>query len=212
MTTTAQPNGAYARTKQAAEAIGVRVIDTAKLTPDELLSSPPLRDDPRKRDYIICVAIFGPVRLANDISGANRATVHDWRKADPDFAILEKAAESLPQRYLLEAQTIRNTYLALQIDAGPLQKAATQGLSWLSPREYDWLKTIRKHYTLGKEEDQPTGATGQVNVTVHVDNQMVEDEHSRRASARQLLQQFNVNDKYINPDRQMIEGEVVSAD
>ena len=61
-------------------------------------------------------------------------------------------------------------------------------------------------------QQEENRSSGGVNITVSVGADAVESVESRRAAAKQLLEQFNVNDKYTNPDRQLLEGEVVSQD
>lgn len=91
------------------------------------------------------------------------------------------------------------------------------GLEALNRRDYNYLKDIRTRvYTfanMSSIRSQPVeqGSVG-VSVTVNIGDEAIEGELERRAAARELLNQFNANAKYINGDQPLIEGEVLAED
>src|SRR5439155_22911223 len=94
---------------------------------------------------------------------------------------------------------IREQSEALSARAGALIEEALMEIE-LEPEKRKYLIQLNAvrgtsvDKVLASPVEQVSGA--QLNVTVNIDNEMVEDENSRRASARKLLQQFNVTAKY----------------
>lgn len=143
------------------------------------------------------------VREAAKLSDVTEATVRRWRKEDPDFEKWESEKLRELQKSistdLLRIDFMRNMKMAMSRDSQVLYKAACD-LHELTEREYDYLKKIRGYYTPSAliELDRamaPELADDSVvtaHLTVKVGKQEVDDEHGRRAAARQLLNKFRV--------------------
>lgn len=75
----------------------------------------------------------------------------NWFDRDSNLAKFEREALPLIQKHcaneIIRLGFLRNTALSLAQDQRTLMKAMLVGLDELSPREYTWLKTIRRHYT-----------------------------------------------------------------
>lgn len=194
-------------------------------TEDVLFSRVALSANPRKADYLGYRACGFSVRTACDLVPVAYKTVLGWRKSDPDFAEFESNRLYELQKNIgpdiLRLEFLRNFKLALKGDHEVLRKAALLGLDHgvvtmvdgeevaqlgLTNREFEYLKTIRKHYgpqdllalhkALEPEaEPQDEGMLGRV--VVIVNNEIVEGEVARQAAGKALLNQFKANKEML---------------
>lgn len=74
-----------------------------------------------------------------------------WALTNPQFKKFELEALPLIQKYaakeLIRLGFMRNQTLLMAQDQRIINKALERGINQLSKNEFDWLKTIRKHYT-----------------------------------------------------------------
>jgi len=170
--------------------------------PDELLW-------PKYPLYCAALSHGLPVRLAMQLADVSSHRLGKLRRRSPRFKAFEadaiRAGDSLPiyerQRVILN---FLNYHKAIEVSFGALVN-----LAGLTSREWELYKNWAKPQPMVAQQEE-TRSSGGVNITVSVGADAVESVESRRAAAKQLLEQFNVNDKYINPDRQLLEGEVVN--
>jgi len=179
-------------------------IVVADDTEEALKARLPLITNPRKANYLANRACGFSVREACNLAGVNQGTVMRWRREDEDFVSWEGRSLMFLQREMvddiLRAEFLRNMRLALNRDGKVLYKSV-YNFEGMTPREYEYLKLIRKHYTpsdlLALERamapEEGHSKTGSVNVEVHVSGQLVDSDEARRAAARDLLDKFNAN-------------------
>lgn len=159
----------------------------------------------QKESYLCSRAVGFSIAEAARLAGAEPSMVTVWRKLDPEFRRLEdnelpKQSRRAPDD-ALRMEFIRNMRLVMNRDFKILYKASLS-LDTLSPVEYDYLKRVRKHYTIAEllnleramlPEGSQASATAVANVTVMVDSEVVEGAIAARAAAMQLLERFQVN-------------------
>ena len=125
---------------------------------DALFSRIALSNNPRKSAYLGYRSCGFAFREACNLVPVSESTVKAWRRDDPEFADFESNRLYELQKNIgpdiLRLEFLRNFKLALKGDYKVLQKAALLGVNPTSPeanyglsqREFDYLKTIRKHY------------------------------------------------------------------
>lgn len=201
-------------------------------TEDALFSRIALSTNPRKSAYLGYRACGFSVMAACDLVPVQHKTVVGWRKSDPDFADFESNRLYELQRNIgpdiLRLEFLRNFKLALKGDFKVLNAAALLGVNrgvvgansegeletlraGLTDREFEYLKTIRKHYgpqellalhkALEPESADEDGKGMLAQVVVIVDGKLVEGEVARRAGTHALLEQFTVNAEMVPEDK-----------
>jgi len=194
------------------EGPGVQVVESGRAEVDaddyeEMLRARlPLNNNPRKASYLTYRATAFSVRESCMLAEVKFATVLKWRREDEEFRKWEE--QRLPELQhslvgdLVRMEFLRNFRLALRRDFKLLYKA-NYNLQGMSDREYELLKVIRKHYApqdllaiqKALEPDQgdlPPGGYRE-SLTLTVEGRQVDDEHARRAAARDLLERFEAN-------------------
>ncbi len=214
----------------------VQVVESGKadIEPDnyeEMLKARiPLNNNPRKASYLTYRSAGFSVRESCMLAEVSFATIKKWRREDEEFRQWEGERLDWLRRNissdLMQMEFMRNFRLALRRDFKLLFKG-NYDLAGMTEREYDLLKSIRKHYTpqdllaiqKAMEPDPDVLPPGgyRKSVTVTVEGREVEGEEARRAAARQLLERFEVNQKAVEESHQLespngdspIEGEVL---
>lgn len=125
---------------------------------DALMSRIPLlMGDERKMEYLAYRATGFPVRQAADLTGVKMDTVRGWRKRDKHFKNVEEnrlaELQTTVARDVVKLEFFRNMRLLTLIDAKVVNKVVgvrdNELLEELTAREFEWLKTVRKHYDAG---------------------------------------------------------------
>ncbi len=130
---------------------------------DALMSRIPLlMGDENKMEYLAYRATGFPVRQAADLTGVKMDTVRNWRKRDKHFKNIEEnrlaELQTTVARDVVKLEFFRNMRLLTLIDARVVDKVVKHRddkdpnaalLEGLSAREFEWLKTVRKHYDAG---------------------------------------------------------------
>lgn len=171
----------------------------------------------RKTDYLTYKAMGFSNRECEALAGIDQGSVRKWRKEDPKFVSWEDKVHEIRSNItttLLEAQFSRNMHLAMQIDFKLLRKAmfSPQGINDLTDSEQKIFQKSMDRYkaqdllafmrVLEPERDQG-GRGGDLNLNITVNGEEVTEYHATRAAALKLLQDFKVNQDFI-------EGEVIS--
>src|SRR3972149_2448857 len=195
-------------------------------TTEELVNSGlPLNNNPRKASYLTYRASGFSVRECCALAEVTFATVLKWRREDAEFREWEE--KRLPELQhglvgdLVRMEFLRNFRLALRRDFKLLYKA-NYNLHGMSDREYELLKVIRKHYApqdllaiqKALEPDQgdlPPGGYRE-SLTLTVEGRQVDDEHARRAAARDLLEKFEVNRDLAVPELESGESQALTGE
>jgi hypothetical protein len=184
-------------------------------TEQAMYSLVPMFQNPRKTDYLGNRACGFTVREACALASITFGTLCKWRNEDAQFAEYEVSRlRELQQSIgpeILKLQFLRNMKMALRRDFRVFWKAL-YNFDNLTAQEFDYLKTIRKHYTpadlLALEKAlQPAGQDGErplAQITILLDGEKMISEEAKRAAARDLLNKFVV-------ERQVIEGEFVES-
>lgn len=175
--------------------------------------------NPRKTDYLTYKAMGFSNREAEALAGIDNGSVRRWRKEDPKFIDWEERVHNIRVNVttvLLESQFSRNMHLAMQLDFKLLRKAmfAPNGVEDLTDAEQKLLARATDRYkasdllaflkVIEPQRDQG-GLGGDLNLTVNVNGEAVVDVHAKKAAARQLLDDFMVNQDAYN----VIEGEII---
>ncbi|KKN39735.1 hypothetical protein LCGC14_0740490 [marine sediment metagenome] len=133
------------------------LADYADPTGEESLMSriPLMMGDNKKMAYLSFRATGFPVHQAADLAEVKIETVRGWRKRDKQFRDIEvnRLAElqSTVARDVIRSEFMRNMRLLTLIDAKVINRAMIlrkhdMMLEGLSSREYEWMKSVRKHY------------------------------------------------------------------
>lgn len=174
---------------------------------DEALAArlPLLSGSANKVRYLSYRAMGFTIRESAGLTDVTESTVRQWRRNDPEFRDVElKYIRDLQRNLsgdLLRIEFMRNMRLAMNRDFQVLFKASSS-LEVLTEREMDYLKLIRKHYTpiemlnldraIAPEYDEGASTRVAAQITVEIDGKQLEDEVSRRAASRALLEKFKV--------------------
>ena len=169
----------------------------------------PLSRNPRKAAYLSNRSMGFSIRESCNLTEISFRTLLRWRQSDTEFVELETNRLGELQKSIaadvLRMGFMRNMSLALKRD-GRVLKKAVYDFSGLTPREFDYLKIIRKHYTpqdliaidRATEPDPETAKTEvHGNLNIYVDNRLVESEEAKRAATRQLLERFTRNQELV---------------
>ena len=215
------------------EEMGVQVVESGKadIEPDDyeemLQARIPLSNNPRKASYLSYRAAGFKVREACTLAEVQFRTVQKWRRDDEEFRNWESGEKLAWLQHnvasdLISMEFMRNFRLCLRLDKKVLLKASLS-LSLLSDREMEVLKLVRKHYTpqdiiavdkaMQPDGDaMPPGAYRET-LSITVEGRQVEDETTRRAAARDLLERFESNKRIAEASRQsddeVLTGEVL---
>ncbi len=213
----------------------VQVVESGKsdIEPDDyeemLKARIPLSNNPRKASYLSYRASGFSVRETCALVPVSFATVKAWRRDDSEFRGWESGEKLAWLQHnissdLMTMEFMRNFRLALRMDFKILYKA-NYNFAGMTDNEVAVLKAIRKHYTpqdlmsiqraLQPDADALPPGSYRESVTYTVEGRQVDDENTRRAAARELLERFQATGKIVevtpepNGDS-AIEGEVVS--
>ena len=211
------------------EELGVQVVESGKadIEPDDyeemLKARIPLSNNPRKADYLSHRAAGFSVRESCALAEVQFGTVKKWRREDSEFREWESGEklawlQSNVASDLISMEFMRNFRLCLRLDKKVLLKASLS-LSLLTDREMEVLKVIRKHYTpqdiiavdkaMQPDGDAMPPGSYRETLTLTVEGRQVEDENTRRAAARDLLERFESNKRIAeaNPEKLSSNGE-----
>lgn len=175
----------------------------------------PLLDSQAKMDYLEYRACGFTIREACMLTGIGQKLVSRWRREDPIFASWEgerlfELQHTLGDR-LVHAKFLRNMIFKMNIDGQALSEVAMKGLQEASSESIDWAKGVASHYksqdyALMEKVVQPDMGqnTGGTTVNVHVEGDLVVDEHARRAASKKLLEDFTRNSKIIDASSRVL--------
>ena len=161
-------------------------------------------DHPDKRPFLELILFDASVREACTVLGIPLDRPRLWADVDQEFSLWLGQVRSLArrglQREVIQGNFFRTMFRFMKLDEEILNQVDNDGIHSLTDTQMAYLNKIRSMYgiesmanllkTLAPDEDTRRPVAEYGNLNIYIGEDMVRDEVSRQAAARQVLGLF----------------------